>query len=68
MSFSGCCDIVLGAARILGYDLIENFNSPFEARSFNDFWRRWHISMTGWFRDYVYFSLGGAAARPGGTT
>ena len=64
MDFSGCCDIVLGAARILGYDLIENFDSPFEARSFNDFWRRWHISMTGWFRDYVYFSLGGSRCAP----
>ena len=64
MDFSGCCDIVLGAARILGYDLIENFNSPLEARSFNDFWRRWHISMTGWFRDYVYFSLGGSRCAP----
>lgn len=60
MDFSGCCDIALGAARILGYDLIENFNSPFEATSFGDFWRRWHISMTGWFRDYIYFSLGGS--------
>lgn len=51
---------MLGAARILGYDLIENFQSPFGATSFADFWRRWHISMTGWFRDYVYFSLGGS--------
>ena len=64
MDFSGCCDIVLGAARILGYDLIENFDSPFEARSFNDFWRRWHISMTSWFRDYVYISLGGSRCAP----
>ena len=62
--FSGCMDIVLGAARILGYDLIENFQSPFEARTFNDFWRRWHISMTSWFRDYVYFSLGGSRCAP----
>lgn len=60
MDFSGCCDIALGAARILGYDLIENFNSPFEATSFGDFWRRWHISMTSWFRDYIYFPLGGS--------
>ena len=60
MDFSGCCDIALGAARILGYDLIENFQSPFEARTFNDFWRRWHISMTSWFRDYVYIPLGGS--------
>ena len=58
------CDIALGAARILGYDLIENFQSPFEARTFNDFWRRWHISMTSWFRDYVYFSLGGSRCAP----
>ena len=64
MDFSGCCDIALGAARIWGYDLIENFESPFEARTFNDFWRRWHISMTSWFRDYVYFSLGGSRCAP----
>lgn len=60
MDFSGCCDIALGAARILGYDLIENFRSPFEATTFSEFWTRWHISMTGWFRDYIYFSLGGS--------
>ena len=60
MDFSGCCDIALGVARILGYDLIENFNSPFEATSFSEFWARWHISMTGWFRDYVYIPLGGS--------
>ena len=60
LDFSGCCDIVLGMARILGYDLIENFQSPFGATSFGELWRRWHISMTGWFRDYVYISLGGS--------
>ena len=59
MDFSGCCDIALGAARILGYDLIENFQSPFEARTFNDFWRRWHITLSTFFRDYVYIPLGG---------
>lgn len=64
MDFSGCCDIALGAGRILGYDLIENFRSPFQATSFADFWQRWHISMTGWFRDYVYFSLGGSRCAP----
>lgn len=64
MDFSGCCDIALGAARILGYDLIENFRSPFEATSFGEFWRRWHISMTGWFRDYVYIPLGGSRCAP----
>ena len=45
MDFSGCCDIALGAARILGYDLIENFQSPFESRSFGDFWRRWQHAI-----------------------
>ena len=60
MDFSGCCDIALGAGRILGYDLLENFRAPFEATSFGEFWTRWHISMTGWFRDYIYFPLGGS--------
>lgn len=60
MDFSGCCDIALGAARVLGYDLIENFAAPFEATTFSEFWSRWHVSMTGWFRDYVYFPLGGS--------
>ena len=49
---------------VLADNLIENFQSPFEARTFNDFWRRWHISMTSWFRDYVYFSLGGSRCAP----
>lgn len=60
MDFSGCCDIVLGAARILGYDLTENFDRPFEATSYAELWRRWHISLTNWFREYVYFPLGGS--------
>lgn len=60
MDFSGCCDIALGVARILGFDLIENFNSPFESNSFSEFWTRWHVSMTSWFRDYIYFPLGGS--------
>ena len=60
MDFSGCCDIVLGASRILGYDLLENFKAPLEARTFGAVWRRWHISMSGWFRDYVYIPLGGS--------
>lgn len=57
--FSGYTDIALGAASMLGYDLRENFNRPFAARSFSDFWHRWHMSLSTWFRDYVYFSLGG---------
>lgn len=60
MDFSGCCDIALGVARILGYDLIENFNDPFAATNFSALWARWHISMTGWFRDYIYIPLGGS--------
>lgn len=58
--FSGCCDIAIGAARILGIELLENFNNPFAALSFGDFWRRWHITLTGWFRRYIYFPLGGS--------
>lgn len=60
MDFSGCCDIALGVGRILGYDLIENFRAPFEATSFSELWNRWHISMTSWFRDYIYFPMGGS--------
>jgi D-alanyl-lipoteichoic acid acyltransferase DltB (MBOAT superfamily) len=60
MDFSGCCDIALGVGRILGYDLLENFQSPFESTTFSEFWSRWHASMTGWFRDYLYFPLGGS--------
>ena len=60
MDFSGCCDIAIGGARILGFDLLENFNAPFMATSFSDFWRRWHMSLTGWFRDYLYIPLGGS--------
>ena len=60
LDFSGCCDIAIGAARILGYDLLENFHSPFEATSFAGLWQRWHMSLTGWLRDYIYIPLGGS--------
>lgn len=60
MDFSGSCDIALGAARILGYDLIENFQTPFGSTTFQELWTRWHVSMNGWFRDYIYFPLGGS--------
>lgn len=59
MDFSGCCDIAIGGARILGFDLIENFRQPFGACSYGDLWRRWHISLSTWFRDYLYIPLGG---------
>src|SRR5581483_607288 len=55
--FSGYVDIALGAARIFGITLNPNFNKPFSARSYAEFWRRWHISLSTWFRDYVYFPL-----------
>jgi D-alanyl-lipoteichoic acid acyltransferase DltB (MBOAT superfamily) len=57
--FSGYTDIAIGAARVLGIQLMENFRAPYAARSIREFWRRWHISLTTWFRDYVYIPLGG---------
>lgn len=57
--FSGYSDIAIGAARVLGYDLMKNFNRPYSATSIADFWQRWHISLSSWFRDYVYIPLGG---------
>lgn len=58
--FSGYSSIARGTARILGIDLMENFKRPYEARTIREFWRRWHISLTGWFTDYVYIPLGGS--------
>ncbi|MEG1385304.1 MAG: MBOAT family O-acyltransferase [Oscillospiraceae bacterium] len=57
--FSGYCDMALGCARMLGIDLIENFKAPYFSKSFSEIWSRWHISLTGWFRDYIYIPLGG---------
>jgi alginate O-acetyltransferase complex protein AlgI len=57
--FSGYSDIAIGAARVLGYNLMENFRQPYFSESIADFWRRWHISLSSWFRDYVYIPLGG---------
>ncbi|MBO5472390.1 MAG: MBOAT family protein [Lachnospiraceae bacterium] len=57
--FSGYSVIAMGAARILGIELMENFNAPYLAVSVAEFWRRWHISLSGWFRDYLYIPLGG---------
>jgi alginate O-acetyltransferase complex protein AlgI len=64
--FSGYSDMAIGIARMLGFRLLENFNMPYSATSMTDFWRRWHISLTSWIREYLYFPLGGnraAAAR-----
>jgi alginate O-acetyltransferase complex protein AlgI len=57
--FSGYSDIAIGAARVMGYDLMENFRRPYFAISISDFWRRWHISLSTWMRDYLYISMGG---------
>lgn len=57
--FSGYSDIAVGAAQVMGFDLMENFKSPYFAKSVSEFWRRWHISLTTWFRDYLYIPLGG---------
>ncbi|MCK6527066.1 MBOAT family protein [Myxococcota bacterium] len=57
--FSGYCDVARGSARLLGIDLVLNFRRPYLATSPTDFWRRWHVSLSEWFRDYVYVPLGG---------
>ncbi|MBL7764514.1 MAG: MBOAT family protein [Chitinophagaceae bacterium] len=57
--FSGYSDMARGAANVLGYDLMVNFNLPYFAKSLREFWTRWHISLSTWFRDYVYIPLGG---------
>ena len=59
MDFSGYTDMARGVARMLGITLMLNFNNPYVATGLGDFWNRWHISLSTWFRDYVYFSLGG---------
>ena len=55
--FSGYCDIAIGSAQILGIRLVENFNRPYAAKSIADFWRRWHISLSSWLRDYLYMPM-----------
>jgi len=63
--FSGYSDIALGSAQVMGVKLMKNFDHPYFARSISEFWRRWHISLSTWFRDYVYIPLGGnRVARP----
>lgn len=60
--FSGYSDIARGLAQLFGFNLLLNFNFPYLARNLTDFWRRWHISLSFWFRDYVFFPLGGSRA------
>lgn len=57
--FSGYSDMAIGIALLLGYELCVNFNSPYQSTSITEFWRRWHISLSTWLRDYLYISLGG---------
>ena len=63
--FSGYSDMAVGLGKMLGFDFIENFNAPYIAQSIKDFWRRWHISLSTWFRDYLYLPLGGNRCSPG---
>ena len=58
--FSGYSDMAIGLGKLLGFDFIENFNYPYISKSVTEFWRRWHISLGSWFRDYVYFPMGGS--------
>ena len=57
--FSGYSDMAIGLGKMFGFDFLENFNYPYISRSVVEFWKRWHISLTTWFREYVYFPLGG---------
>lgn len=58
--FAGYSTIAMGAALFLGVRLMENFDAPYLSTSVAEFWRKWHISLTSWFRDYLYFPLGGS--------
>ncbi len=58
--FSGYTDIAIGCSKIMGINLMQNFDRPYSAQSIKEFWRRWHISLSSWFKDYVYFPLGGS--------
>ncbi len=57
--FSGYSDIAIGVAQIMGFDLMDNFKRPYFSKSIKEFWQRWHISLSTWFKDYVYIPLGG---------
>jgi D-alanyl-lipoteichoic acid acyltransferase DltB (MBOAT superfamily) len=56
--FSGYSDMARGISRMMGFDIMLNFNNPYLATGLRDFWRRWHISLSSWFRDYLYISSG----------
>lgn len=63
--FSGYSDMAIGLGKMFGFHFIENFNYPYMSKSVTEFWRRWHISLSSWFRDYVYFPLGGSRVNKG---
>jgi len=65
--FSGYSDMAIGLGRMLGFELLENFNSPYISRDFLEFWRRWHISLSSWMREYLYIPLGGNRVSRGRT-
>lgn len=62
--FSGYSDMALGSAKVLGFELMENFRTPYYSLSISEFWRRWHISLSTWFKDYLYVPLGGGRVGP----
>lgn len=62
--FSGYSDMAIGLARMFGFEFLENFNYPYISRSMREFWQRWHLSLSTWFRDYVYIPLGGNRMSP----
>lgn len=61
--FSGYSDIAVGSAKLFGVELTENFNTPYVSRSIKEFWSRWHISLSSWLRDYIYFPIGGSRVK-----
>ena len=61
--FSGYSDMAIGLGRMFGFQFLENFNYPYISKSVSEFWRRWHISLTTWFKDYIYFPLGGSRVK-----
>lgn len=63
LDFSAYSDMAIGIGRILGFKFPENFNYPFISKSISEFWRRWHMTLGGWFRDYIYFPLGGSRVK-----
>ncbi len=65
--FSGYTDVAIGSAALFGYELPENFDAPYVSKNLQEFWRRWHISLSSWLRDYLYMPLGGSRGAPAAT-